>query len=116
MTSSGSALIREVMSPSMIRTRSPNAAARSRASAANFAEVSHLVAHPSKPDTAWLFSASSDATRVYRTTDGGATWTDQTDGLPSLLPSALVIDPRNPDTLYLGSRCDPYIFASVGPL
>jgi photosystem II stability/assembly factor-like uncharacterized protein len=82
----------------------------------NFAEVSHLVVHPSKPDTAWLFSASADATRVYRTDDGGATWTDQTDGLPSLLPSALVIDPRNPDTLYLGSRCDPYNFASIAPL
>jgi uncharacterized protein (TIGR03437 family) len=40
---------------------------------------------------------------VWKTTDNGANWTPLTDGQPSLATGAIAIDPRNPDTLYVGT-------------
>jgi photosystem II stability/assembly factor-like uncharacterized protein len=70
-------------------------------------DVEYLAVHPADANKAWAATGSVDAARLYRTSDGGATWIDSTDGLPAIRPSALFVDPSNPDTLYLGSHCDP---------
>jgi len=77
------------------------------------AEVDKLVVHPSDPNKAWALTGFTPVTRVWRTSDGGATWIDSTESLPFLRPSALLIDPRDPNTLYVGSKCEPY-FDTVG--
>ena len=76
-------------------------------------EAAFLVVHPADANRAWVLSGSFASARLYRTTDGGVTWIDSTDGLPGVFPSALLIDPRNPDTLYIGSRCAQIGFAAA---
>jgi len=94
---------------------------RSADGGATFANVSgpvvdagFIAVHPTDPNKAWVAAGWATTARVYRTSDGGATWIDSSDGLPSIHPSALYVDRRNPDTLYLGSQCSP-IGYTTGP-
>jgi photosystem II stability/assembly factor-like uncharacterized protein len=80
------------------------------------AEVDYLAVHPTDPAKAWVVTGFTPVSRVWRTTDAGATWIDSNDGLPLLRPSALLVDPRNPDTLYLGSNCEPIAKVATGPV
>jgi len=78
-------------------------------------EVDKLVVHPNDPEKAWALTGSTPVTHVWRTSDGGATWIDSTGALPNLRPSALLIDPRDPNTLYVGSKCEPFFKVASGP-
>ncbi len=40
---------------------------------------------------------------VWKTTDGGTTWTPLTDNQPSLAIGSIAIDPQNPQTIYAGT-------------
>jgi photosystem II stability/assembly factor-like uncharacterized protein len=65
------------------------------------ADVAHLVVHPNDPGKAWALSSSQG---VYRTVDGGATWISA-NKFAGITPTALLIDPRDPDTLYVSGAC-----------
>src|ERR1051326_8150053 len=52
-------------------------------------DVDVLVVHPTDPNKAWVVTGSFPGSRPYRTNDGGATWIDSTDGLPTMRPVAL---------------------------
>ena len=41
------------------------------------------------------------STRVARSGDGGATWTDASAGLPLEVASSIAVDPRDPDVVYV---------------
>lgn len=45
---------------------------------------------------------ATGASGVWKTVDGGASWTSKTDGLPVLTMGAVVLDPANPDIVYAG--------------
>jgi photosystem II stability/assembly factor-like uncharacterized protein len=74
--------------------------------------ISQIAVDPSDADVAYLAIASfgenvaccaTNATGIYKTTDGGVSWTNKTasDGLPYSLPwTAVVIDPANRQVLY----------------
>lgn len=49
---------------------------------------------------------------VWKTTDGGATWTPLTDDQPSLANGAIAIDPSNPDTVYVGTGEENFAYDS----
>lgn len=75
-----------------------------------------ILVHPSSPQTVWaavtpaggfpaLAAAKGhpqrgDAVGVFRSVDGGVTWTALTNGLPALAATDLAIDPTNPDVVY----------------
>ncbi len=59
-----------------------------------------LVIHPQNPN---IMYAGAVTGGVWRTTDGGTTWTELTDLLPVLNIGALVMDPNNPNILYAGT-------------
>jgi len=65
--------------------------------------VSAVVAHPADPDVAWLAIPEGG---VYRTADGGATWTPSMSGLESKRVMSLAVDPQNPAVLYAGTYGD----------
>ncbi len=59
--------------------------------------VTKIIVHPTNADMAW---AATGGAGVFRTVDGGSTWTALSNGLRSKLVTALAIDPTNPDVLY----------------
>lgn len=73
------------------------------------ADIPALVAHPTRPGTVY---AATSFSGIMKTVDGGATWRLTNDGVRAAHPgtfnspplftrtSALVIDPRRPQTLY----------------
>jgi hypothetical protein len=77
-----------------------------------------VVAHPTRPGTAYLLPLESDGYRctpdgrctVWRTTDAGASWEPLTDGLPqhdahlTILRDAFTTDGADPAGLYFGTR------------
>lgn len=82
-----------------------------------FGQCVHKVAmHPERPDTLFL----QHHWGVYRSDDGGDAWRDIGRGLPSDFGFPLVVDPHEPDTLYVlplqsdevrvsaGGRCRVY--------
>jgi photosystem II stability/assembly factor-like uncharacterized protein len=76
---------------------------------ATWRDISHglrnVVMIAASPDsiTAYVVAGS----RLYKSIDS-ATWTDITQGLLSeLRPTALIVDPQNAKTLYVGSTCIP---------
>jgi hypothetical protein len=85
-----------------------------------------IVADPNRPGTAYVLPLTSDGfrctpdgrLRVYRTTDGGASWVALTDGLPqrdawlTVLRDGFAADTCDPTGLYVGTRTGD-VFASA---
>jgi photosystem II stability/assembly factor-like uncharacterized protein len=55
---------------------------------------------PNNANIMWVGAACGG---LWKTTDGGATWTSNTDLLPSLSISEIVIDPTNPNNMYIAT-------------
>lgn len=85
--------------------------------------IHRILLHPTSPDTAWVAAmgtswGENDERGVWKTTDGGATWTkvlyvDERTGCGDL-----ALDPKNPDRLFAAMwqhRRWPWRFESGGP-
>jgi PKD repeat protein/photosystem II stability/assembly factor-like uncharacterized protein len=59
-----------------------------------------IALHPTDTNT---FYAGACAGGFWTSKDGGITWSNYKDSLPSLGVSSIVINPNNPDTMYFGS-------------
>ncbi len=55
---------------------------------------------PADPNIIWV---GSPAGGLWKTTTGGNSWTSSTQDLPSLGVSAILIDPSNPQVMYIGT-------------
>src|SRR5260370_16142183 len=83
--------------------------------------LSHLAIDPSNPDVIYAtysnFLSNSSQSHVYKSTDGGASWTGidsgagGATGIPDIPLFTLIVDPQNPSTLYLGT--DIGVFVSL---
>jgi photosystem II stability/assembly factor-like uncharacterized protein len=62
--------------------------------------ISAVVCHPTNPD---LYFVSGADGGVWRTSDGGGTWTPLTDNMPTQAIGAIAMDPTNPSILYAGT-------------
>jgi len=62
--------------------------------------VRGLAIHPSNPDIAYIGVAAGG---IWKTTNGGTSWTPLGDDLESLTFGAIAIDPQNPQTVYAGT-------------
>ncbi len=51
---------------------------------------------------------------VFKTEDGGQTWQDVSSGLPEVPVNEIIIDPENPEHLYLGNDVGVYISYNGG--
>ncbi len=73
--------------------------------------VSRLAFDPGNPDIVYAtysqFKASASQNHVYKSTDGGATWTgidgSGDTGLPDIPVFSIIVDPQNTSNLYLGT-------------
>ncbi len=85
--------------------------------------ISKIVLHPTDPNVAWVAAMGQawgeNAERgVFKTTDGGRTWTKSLYVSPSTGASDLVSDPTNPNKLFAAMwdyRRWPWFFRSGGP-
>lgn len=66
----------------------------------NSGRVASLAIDPRGDNTVYAGAAEGG---VWKTADGGQTWTPLTDDQPALAIGALAIDPSNPDTIYAGT-------------
>ncbi len=62
--------------------------------------VSAIAVHPTNANIAYVGTAQGG---VYRTTDGGTTWTPILDGAASLAIGAIAISPSSPEIVYIGT-------------
>jgi hypothetical protein len=62
--------------------------------------VNCIVFHPTNSSTIFIGTPSGG---LWKTTNGGSSWTTNTDELGSLGVTAIAIDPTNTNTMYLGS-------------
>ncbi|HSS79518.1 MAG TPA: hypothetical protein VLV54_22555, partial [Thermoanaerobaculia bacterium] len=85
--------------------------------------IARIVLHPVNPDVAWVAAlgptyAESPERGVFKTEDGGKTWTKVLFVDAKTGAADLAIDPRNPGKLYAAMwqhRRWPWIFKSGGP-
>ncbi len=59
-----------------------------------------IAVHPTNPNIVYVGTAQGG---LYRTTDGGTTWTPLLDTALSLAIGSVVISPSQPDTIYVGT-------------
>jgi hypothetical protein len=77
--------------------------------------VTALAVDPSAPATLYAGSWAADF-GVFKSTDGGASWTAMNAGLTSLFVNALAIDPSTPARIYAGTEGGVYEFLGAdGP-
>ncbi len=62
--------------------------------------INAIAIDPRDNNTVYIGAAEGG---VWKTTDGGTTWTPLTDQQASLANGAIAIDPSNPDTIYVGT-------------
>ena len=76
--------------------------------------VTEIVQHPTDPLIIYVASSRGG---VWKTVDGGVTWTPMSDNTASLAIGALAVSPSSPDTLYAGTgEGDIYYYRLVFPL
>ena len=79
--------------------------------------IRSIAVHPTDPNTVYIATASGG---IWKTTDGGQSWNDIANELPSLTYGAITIDPNNPNILYAGGgeiqygMGDPWTFEGYG--
>src|SRR5439155_8113423 len=85
--------------------------------------VTHIAVDPIDSATAYVsFSGFPPATgfgadpggHVFKTTDGGASWTDISGNLPSVPVNAIVVDPDIPQTFYIATDAGVMVTADGG--
>ncbi len=77
--------------------------------------VTQIAVDPSNYRIAYLSYAGFDAAtkkqpgHVYRTTDGGASWTNISGNLPDSPVNSIILDPSYANTLYAGTDVGPFV-------
>ena len=77
--------------------------------------ISCIAVDPSNPLRFWLtISESTQPGLVYRSDDGGTTWTNRSAGLPKIPMNALVVDPANFQRLWVAGDVGVYQTLDLG--
>jgi photosystem II stability/assembly factor-like uncharacterized protein len=66
--------------------------------------VAGIAPHPTDPNTVYIAAASGG---VWKTTNGGTSWTPISDGLATLNHGAIAVHPANPDMVLVGTGEQP---------
>ncbi len=80
---------------------SPNALSWTQVGPSNIGgRIRAIAVHPSDPNTVYLGAVAGG---VWKSTNGGSSWTALNDFMENLAVCALVIDPNNPNIVYAGT-------------
>jgi uncharacterized repeat protein (TIGR01451 family) len=71
--------------------------------------ITQITIDPQNPLTAWVATAyTNNSQLVYRTTDGGLTWTSLSAGLPKIAVNDILVDPDIANTIYAATDIGVY--------
>ncbi|MEM1120369.1 MAG: T9SS type A sorting domain-containing protein [Bacteroidota bacterium] len=73
-----------------------------------------LVFHPENPDVAFITFGGFRSFHVYQTMDGGQNWFPIDNNLPDIPHNSLVIDPTQPDNIYIANDLGVYMSEDAG--
>lgn len=81
--------------------------------------ITHIAVDPGSASTAYVtysgFSGFADAHgHVFKTTNGGSTWTDISGNLPNIPVNVIVLDPDIAGTLYVGTDIGAFVTSNGG--
>jgi photosystem II stability/assembly factor-like uncharacterized protein len=81
--------------------------------------VSDLYVDPADPATIWLTNSKPgfgalDGSCVWRSGDGGRTWTSRSTGLPPLPINAIAVDPEDAERIWLAADLGVYESSDSG--
>ncbi len=62
--------------------------------------INGIAPHPTDPNTCYI---AADSGGVWKTTNGGTTWTPLTDQLSIMNHGCVALDPQSPNTVYIGT-------------
>ena len=80
---------------------SPNALSWTQLGPGNIGgRIRSIAVHPTDPNTVYIGAVAGG---VWKSVDGGSSWTSLTDFMGNIAVCALVIDPNNPNTIYAGT-------------
>jgi hypothetical protein len=71
--------------------------------------ITRIAVHPKRRNTAWAtVSGFSAGPKVFKTTNGGRSWTPSAKGLPQGVPANTIsVEPSTPDTVFVGLDSAP---------
>jgi photosystem II stability/assembly factor-like uncharacterized protein len=76
--------------------------------------ITSIAINPLNPQIVYIaVTNGSQYQGVYKSTDGGATWQAKNNGLYELSVGPIVMDPNNPDVLYLGGTVSYPLYKST---
>jgi photosystem II stability/assembly factor-like uncharacterized protein len=78
------------------------------------AYVSDIVVPGAATGTLWATSSQIGGGHVFRSTNGGRTWTDRTGNLPDIPVNALVVDPANSNQVFAATDNGVYRTTNAG--
>ncbi|MBD3335311.1 MAG: glycosyl hydrolase [Candidatus Eisenbacteria bacterium] len=80
--------------------------------------VTRVAVDPAEPLTAYVtlsgYREDIPLPHIFRTTDGGATWNDISQGLPEVPINVVRVDPDVPSWLYVGNDVGVYVSTDTG--
>jgi ligand-binding sensor domain-containing protein len=65
--------------------------------------ISDIAVSGTTGKTLWVSSSRLSGGHVFRSTNGGTSWTDRSGNLPATAVNALVVDPKNSRRLFIGT-------------
>ncbi|MCB2410498.1 hypothetical protein [Hymenobacter lucidus] len=78
------------------------------------AYISDLHINPANLNRIWATSTTMGGDRVFRSDNGGSTWTNCTAGLPNLPITAVEVDPNNPNRVWVSADVGVYQSLNAG--
>ncbi|MDQ3379559.1 MAG: hypothetical protein M3546_04455 [Actinomycetota bacterium] len=76
--------------------------------------VSDIAVDPTNANRLWATYSNIAGGHVFRSDDGGTTWTDFSAGLPTIPVNAIVIDPAAPSTVFVAADVGVYRSTNAG--
>ena len=77
--------------------------------------VMDIAIHPTDDNVLWVVMGGYGSSHVFKSTDGGATWTDiDRENLPDVPTNAIMLDPFNSDIIYVGNDLGVFVTADGG--
>ena len=73
-----------------------------------------IAIHPTKSFIAYCAVSGFGSEHLFKTTDAGATWIPSGSGLPDVPTQAVLVDPFNPNFIYLGNDLGVFISTDEG--